>query len=199
MAAPTAGAFAPGPGQTFWITLAATFLATLPAVYFGLRWERSFSRRIDLKRRREYLFSGGTAGSWESIVYDIRDWAGQLVQYFEGVSPFDGLILGVGRVPGIETIPYMFASGVVPTYYRTRMLLLADYGRLLNDAFVIVITGSAGLLTDEVRGNLARLAEAVRRTADDLVHDPDLQKELHKELAPLPIRLLSSIVTFMHE
>lgn len=169
--------------QILLITIAATFMATLPAVYLGLRRERATRDKEARARHRGYLYSAGRDElvKGEQLIYDIRDWAGFLKLYYQGQLDFGELDVLRHR-PGQETLRYLLSTDSFPRAAQSDVMLLADYLSVLNSAFANAMMTELEDMTPAGKRNLIILANRTHLIADTMVHGPDLREQLAREL-----------------
>ena len=110
----------------FLITLFATFLATVPAVYLGLRWERRERLKADREREQEMYSTFTSPGG---IIYECRDWARSIQKAAVSGKP----LLSNLRQPSVEGARWLLQSGNFPPGYANDLALLLDAATLLRD------------------------------------------------------------------
>lgn len=108
------------------MTLVATFLATVPAVFIGIWAERRLERR---RERTEANESFQTIIEPGSVVYDTRDWARSLLTSVETAEPVR-LPLSVGSA---ESLNILVSIGAVPESLRSDVLSLARHVARLHE------------------------------------------------------------------
>lgn len=111
---------------TFWVTLLATFLATVPAVILGIAIERSLARRGEQRRqvqRRAIVYQAG------GPFYNARDWANAISNAARTGAP-----LPVSQsTTSAASLISLATSNLVPDTMRVEFNVLTAHVERLQD------------------------------------------------------------------
>jgi hypothetical protein len=153
--------------KLFVVTFLATLLSTLPGVFLGVALER---RRARNKQREYYHLSGAWERSYESVLFDVRDWCGDLYHVMRGTGgPF-----AVNRkLPGLETLKFVISEGVMPKDKLIQALYLLEYLSIVHDAMPRAFTQPIDELPDEFYNYFVTSCWRAYEAANHLVHYDD--------------------------
>jgi hypothetical protein len=168
-----------------WLTdWVAPLIVTTAGVFIALAVEREVVRGEDRRRHRRYLESAGfSAEAWESLIYDIRDWAGHVRDRVRSGEPLVAKIPARIRCPGEESLRFLIWNDHLPVSTVTEALNLLEYTRLLSAAFGHYVA-SARAVRAETAPELLALCAVVESLAQDIVHPRSGREDLLREIYP---------------